>query len=71
MKKTQIVDYTRTQLEWHLRNNVFGLTDYTIENIIKTIDKVNSGKLKVTEDPMIGITVAEMLEDLRIEYNAN
>lgn len=71
MKHTQqIIPYTREALQWHLTNNVLGLTDYTISNICDTCEKVNAGKLSLEDDPMIGCSIAEMLDDLKIEYSA-
>jgi len=67
-KKEKIIPYTAAKLRWHLQNNVMGLTDYTIDNIIATCQKVNDRKLTLSDDPNIGCTVAEMLDDLRIEY---
>lgn len=66
----QIIPYTPTALTWHLKNNVRGLTDYTISNIIKLCSEINKGKKKLTDDMMIGCSIGEMLDDLRIDYNA-
>lgn len=66
--KSNIIPYTTSQLRWHLTNNLWGLTDYTIDNIIKTINMVKRGKWTLDYDPMIGCTIAEMLDDLKIEY---
>lgn len=69
--KKQIIPYTEEALRWHLYNNVFGLTDYTIDNIIEMCNKVNSRKVGLHSDHLnIGVTPAEMLEDLRIDFNA-
>lgn len=66
--KQQPIPYTNEALSWHLHNNVMGLTDYTIENIIATCNKVNDGTWTLDTDPMIGCTIAEMLDDLKIDY---
>jgi hypothetical protein len=48
-----------------------GLTDYTIDNIIATCNKVNKGKLSINDKHMLGgIAIHEMLDDLKIEYTA-
>lgn len=65
-----LIPYTPDALRWHLSNNVIGLTDYTIDNIIKTCNDVNKGKRQITDDIMIGCPIYEMLDDLKIDYNA-
>ena len=65
-----IIPYTSAGIRWHLTNNVFGLTDYTIDNIVLMCEKVNRGEVDIHSDHLnIGCTPAEMLADLQIEYN--
>lgn len=68
-KSKKPIPYTVKALTWHLKNNVNGLTDYTISNIVSTCKKVNAGKLLLTDNPNIGCTIAEMLDDLKIDYS--
>lgn len=68
--KSNIIPYTPDALRWHLSNNVIGLTDYTIDNIIKTCNDVNKGKRQITDDIMIGCPIYEMLDDLKIDYTS-
>lgn len=67
--KTPIVNYTDHALRYHLINNVFGLTAHTIDGIVKTINDVNAGKVKLSDDLADTCTVSEMLDDLKIDYN--
>lgn len=67
--KSKIIPYTQTALRRHLHNNVSGLTDHTIDNILDICEKVNKGKLSILDKYMPGgIPIAEMLADLQIDY---
>lgn len=68
----QIIPYTREQLQWHLTGNVFGLTTNTIERIIGQCEGLNEGLYDLNDEvaPDTGISFAEMLDDLKIDYNA-
>lgn len=69
---TMVIPYTSQQLLWHLGNNVFRLNRETQEKIVEQCQLVNMGIMRLTDEiaPQAGITIAEMLEDLNIEYNA-
>lgn len=68
---TLIIPYTSQQLDWHLQNNVFGINRETIDKIVEQCNLVNMGEMKLTDEiaPGSGVSVAEMLEDLKIEFN--
>lgn len=65
----QIIPFSREAIQWHLQSNVIGLTDYTIQNILNRCDQLNDGTITLDQDIMTGCTMAEMLDDLKIEYN--
>ena len=64
-----IVSYPTNSLLWHLYNNC-GLKEKAVNGIIKTINQLNAGKLTLSSRivPSSDCTVAEMLEDLHIDY---
>lgn len=64
------IPYSNTALYWHLKNNVFGLSEKAIEGILGNIHKVNCGHWGIDYiDPIVGISAREMCDDLKIEYN--
>lgn len=69
---TLIIPHTPEQLYWHLQNNVMpALNKQTQDKIVEQCNLVNMG-LMYLEDEIVegsGITVADMLSDLRIEHN--
>lgn len=70
---TLIIPYTIEQLNWHLANNVMpSLNKQTREKIVEQCNLVNMGEMSL-EDEIVGgsnVTVAEMLIDLKIDFNA-
>jgi hypothetical protein len=69
---TLIIPYTSSQLEWHLRNNVFpSVNESAIERIAEQCNLVNMGMVDLSDEvvPGSGVSVADMLEDLKIDYN--
>lgn len=69
---TLIIPYTSAQLENHLRYNVLpSINEPTIEKIIEQCNLVNMGAMNLGDEiaPGANVTVAEMLEDLRIDFN--
>lgn len=68
---TLIIPYTSEQLTWHLANNVFNLNEETVDKIVAQCNLVNMGEMSLTDEiaPGANVTVAEMLNDLKIEYN--
>jgi len=68
---TLIIPYTSQQLYWHLNNNVWGMNRETVDKIVEQCNLVNMGEMLLTDEiaPGSGVTVAEMLDDLKIEYN--
>ena len=69
---TLIIPYTSEQLTWHLRSNIFGLSQPTIDKIVEQCNLVNMGQMELEDEiaPDSGITIADMLADIKIEYNA-
>lgn len=66
----QIIPYTSEQLTWHLGNNVLpSLTPLTIGKIVTTCNMVNEGNASLNDEVAPGVTVADMLTDLKIDYN--
>lgn len=66
-----IIPYSSDALTWHLSANTFGMQPSTIERIVNTCEAVNRGEKSLEDEltPDAGITVAEMLDDLQIDYN--
>lgn len=66
-----IIPYNETQLRWHLTNNVMGLSPDTINKIIQDCNDVNEGLKELTSEigPNTGVSIADMLDDLKIDYN--
>jgi hypothetical protein len=65
------IPYTSQQLTWHLQNNVEPrLNSHTIEKIVSQCNLVNMGEMSLMDEiaPGANITVAEMLQDLNIDY---
>lgn len=67
----QIIPYTREQLQWHLTNNGFGLSQNTIGHILDQCEGLNEGLDDLNDEisPDTGVSFADMLDDLKIEYN--
>jgi hypothetical protein len=68
---TLIIPYTSDQLEWHLQNNAMPkLNKSTIDKIVEQCNLVNMGAMNLNDEIEAGanITVAEMLEDLQIDF---
>ena len=68
---TMTIPFTSRELWWHLQHNVIGLTPKTIDKIVEQCNLVNMGELSLDDEiaPGSNTTVAEMLEDLKIEFN--
>lgn len=68
---TLIIPYTSRELWWHLQNNVTGLQPKTIDKIVEQCNLVNMGDLDLDDEiaPGSKTTIADMLTDLKIEFN--
>jgi hypothetical protein len=70
---TLIIPYTSEQLQWHLVNNCIfsSLSNEAIEKIVEQCNLVNMGQMDLGDEiaPGANVTVAQMLEDLHIDYN--
>jgi hypothetical protein len=69
----QIIPYNANQLYWHLTYNVFGLASQTIDKIVEQCNLVNEGKMDLDDEIVkgSGVTMADMLEDLKIDFAYN
>lgn len=66
------IPYTSNQLQWHLQNNVEPkLNESTIQKIITVCNFVNMGQSKLEDfvSCYTDVTIGEMLDDLKIDYN--
>ncbi len=70
--------HDETQLNWHLKNNVFGLSPKAIEGILKECEYFNKGEkttasyIDTIETEEAGdcdeyVTLGELFDDLKIE----
>lgn len=68
----QIIPYTSEAIRWHLHNNAGMWSDVAVERIVSQIEKVNTGEASLTDfiTESVEIRIFEMLDDLKIEYNA-
>lgn len=69
---TLIIPYTSAQLQYHLQNNAMPrLNSTTIDKIVEQCNLVNMGHMELEDEiaPGSGVTVAQMLEDLQIDFN--
>ena len=68
---TLIIPFTSEQLQWHLQGNVFGLSQKTIDKIVEQCNLVNMRQLSLDDEIAegSGITIADMLIDLKIDFN--
>lgn len=65
----KIIPYERHAIEWHLSANC-GYDHYGIKGICDLIDQVNEGSKELSDEiaPNTGVSIAEMLDDLKIDY---
>jgi hypothetical protein len=69
---TLIIPFTSEQITWHLKNNIQPkLKKQTIEKIVTLCNLVNMQEINLDDEITEGscVSVAAMLDDLKIEYN--
>lgn len=70
--KKNIIPYTNDALRWHLHNNAGIWSDIATERIIDQVNKVNLGEASLNDciTDSVEVKIWEMLDDLKIDYNA-